>query len=70
MKTRIISGLVLAGILLSAIIVGGWYLYFFCLVASLVGMFEFYRVFEMARTPLAWIGYATTVTLYIFLTWS
>ncbi len=66
MKTRIISGLVLAGILLSAIIVGGWYLYFFCLVASLVGMFEFYRVFEMERTPLAWIGYATTVTLYIF----
>lgn len=66
MKTRIISGAILLGILLSAVAIGSWYLYFFCLVASLVGMFELYRVFNIEKDPLAWIGYGSAVTMYIF----
>ena len=66
MKTRIISGAILLGILLSAVAIGSWYLYFFCLVASLVGMFELYRVFNIEKDPIAWIGYGSAVTMYIF----
>lgn len=66
MKTRIISGAVLLGILISAVAVGNWYLYFFCLVASLIGLFEFFRVFKIEKDPLGYIGYLSCITLYIF----
>ena len=66
MKTRIISGAVLFGILVSAVAVGNWYLYFFCIVASLIGMFEFFRVFKMEKDPLSYIAYASCITMYLF----
>lgn len=64
MKTRVISGAVLFGILLSTLSVGGWYLFFFCLAASLIGMFELFRVYEMQFTPAAFVSYAGAVALY------
>ena len=66
MKTRIISGAVLLAILLSAVAVGSWYLYFFCLVASLIGMFELFRVFKMEKEPFSFIAYSSAVVMYIF----
>lgn len=66
MKTRIISGAILFVILVSAVAVGSWYLYFFCLVASLIGMFELFRVFDMEKNPLSYIAYISAVVMYIF----
>ncbi len=68
MKTRIISGLVLLGLLISTLIIGGWYLYFFCLAVSMIGLYEFYKAFEMEGSMPAWIGYASTLALYICVT--
>ena len=67
MKTRIISGAVLFVLLVSAVAVGSWYLYFFCLVASLVGMFELFRVFDMQKDPLSYIAYVSATVMYIFI---
>lgn len=65
MKTRIISGAVILGILISTLVIGNWYLYFVCLAVSLIGLFELYRVLEMEASMPAWIGYASTLVLYI-----
>ncbi len=67
MKTRIISGIVLLGLLISTLVIGNWYLYFVCLTVSFIGLFELYRVFEMEASMPAWIGYASTLALYISL---
>lgn len=65
MKTRIISGAVLFGILISTLLVGSYYLFFFCLIASLIGMFELFKVFNLQKKPLAIISYISAIAIYI-----
>ncbi len=65
MKTRILSGIVLAVIMISSCLCGGWYLYFLSLVISLVGMFELYRVIHMERSIMAGVGYCAAILYYI-----
>lgn len=67
MKTRIISGAVLFGILLVTLTFGGYPLYFFCGAISVMGLFELYRVFDVHKNPVSYIGYGAVVALYVFL---
>ena len=67
MKKRIISGAILLAILISAIAVGSWYLFFFCLVASLIGMYELYNIYDIAMKPFAFIAYGAAIVMYIFI---
>ena len=64
--TRLLSGIALIAIMLAFIIPGGLWLAAFVAVISLIGLFELYRAFKLEKTPLAVVGYATTI-LYYFL---
>ena len=64
MKIRVISGAVLFGILLSTLFLGSWYLFFFCLVASLIGMFELFRLYNMQFSHPAFASYGGAVAFY------
>lgn len=65
MKTRIISGIVLAVIMISSLLCGGWYLYGLCLAISLIGMFELYRVLHIEKSGIAYAGYLSCIFYYI-----
>lgn len=67
MKTRIISGIVLAVVMISSLLCGGWYLYGLNLVISLIGMFELYRVIHMEKSGMAYVGYISCILYYICL---
>ena len=66
MKTRVISGAVLAVIMISSLLVGGWYLYALCLGISLVGLFELYRVYGIDNKSIGVVGYLCTIVYYMF----
>ena len=55
MKTRILSGIVLAIIMISSSFYGGLYLYLLCLGVSLIGMYELYKVINMQKSPMAFV---------------
>lgn len=65
MKTRVISGSVIGILFLTAAFFGGWYLYFLMLLASLIGLFEFYKAFDSEKSPLAIVGYIATTVVFI-----
>ena len=67
MKTRVISGAVLFGILLVTLTFGGYPLYIFCGIISMIGLFELYRVFNIHKNPVSYVGYAAVGMLYILL---
>ena len=54
---RAISGILLVIIALVTIISGGDILFATIFIISMIGMFEFYRVCDMQKTPMAVIGY-------------
>lgn len=64
--TRLISGIVLVAVLLATGILGGNILWGFCLAISLVGLYEFYRVFRIEKN-LGLIGYGFAVVYYLAL---
>jgi phosphatidate cytidylyltransferase len=59
------SGIVLAVIIISSLLVGSWYLYALTLAIALIGMFELYRVIHMERSVPAYIGYICCMLYYI-----
>lgn len=65
--TRLLSGIALIAIMLAFIIPGGLWLAAFVAVISLIGLFELYRAFKLEKTPLAVVGYATTILYYFLL---
>lgn len=68
MLVRTISALVLLPILIGAIHYGGIYLFFSLLGASLIGLYELFRVFEShGCKPMKNTTYIVTVLTYIFL---
>lgn len=64
---RLMSSVVLVAVALIALIAGGNVLYFTLLVISLVGMFEFYRVFEVQNKLPGIVGYVGIVLYYMLL---
>lgn len=65
--TRTLSGAVLIIIALFTLILGRDVLLGFCLIISLIGLFELYGVLKFQKTILAFIGYAATIIYYIFI---
>ena len=64
--TRLLSGIALVAILLATGILGGNILWGFCLAISLIGLYEFYKVFKMEKT-LGIIGYGVAIVYYLSL---
>lgn len=64
--TRLLSGIVLVLILLAAGILGGNVLWAFCLAISLVGLYEFYKVFQIEKN-LGIVGYGFAIAYYLAL---
>lgn len=57
MKTRILSGIVVAAIGLTCIVLGGYFLDALVLFVAAVGLYEFYRAFRHAGMRPIWLGY-------------
>ena len=64
--TRLLSGIALVVILLVTGILGGNILWGFCLAISLIGLYEFYKVFKIEKS-LGIIGYGFAVVYYLAL---
>lgn len=64
--TRLLSGIVLVIVLLGTGILGGNVLWGFCLAISLIGLFEFYRVFKIEKS-LGIVGYIFAIVYYLAL---
>ena len=63
-KTRLLSGIVLVILALFFIVSGGYILLGSTLLISLIGLFEFYRVFKIHNHSLGYVGYVATVLYY------
>ncbi len=64
-RTRLLSGIVLVIIALVLVITGGGVLLAGLFAISMVGMYEFYRVFQIERTPLGAAGYLAATVYYV-----
>ena len=69
MKTRVLSGIVLAIIMISSSFCGGWYLYLLCAGVSLIGMYELYRVIDIQKECIGMhgISFGHIFITYVFL---
>ena len=67
MLERVLSGIVLAIITISSLLIGGWYLFALCAAISMIGMFEFYRVLGLHKEIIGVIGYFAMILLYVCL---
>lgn len=65
MKTRILSGIVLAIVTISSLLVGSYYLYGLCFAISLIGMMELYRVVGIHDKLIGIAGYLCAIIYYI-----
>ena len=68
-KTRLLSGILLVGLLLGFGILGGDLLLAGLGAISLVGMQELYRVFQLEKSALGLMGYGAVVVYYLGLKW-
>ena len=66
-KTRLLSGIVLVILALFFIISGGNILWCSTLVISLIGLYEFYRVFKIQTSSIGYEGYIVTILYYLSL---
>lgn len=66
-KTRLLSGIVLIILALFFLITGGNVLLVVTALLSLIGMMEFLRMVKIHKTPLAFLGYAAVLALYVLL---
>ncbi len=64
MKTRILSGIVLAVVTLASHLFGGPVLFAVCMVISLIGMMELYRLVNVHKDMLGIVGYITAMLYY------
>lgn len=63
--TRLISGIVLLAIIISMGILGGDALFAFTLLISLIGLWEFYKVFSLEKGILGALGFGATAAYYL-----
>lgn len=67
MRTRIISGLIMIPIVVVLLLLGGTFLKTALLIASVIGMNEFYKAFSKENKPVHIIGYIFAIIYYIFM---
>ena len=63
-KTRLVSGILLVIIALITIITGGDVLFGTILLISLIGMTEIYKVLEIEKKALGFVGYAAAIAYF------
>lgn len=66
--TRLVSGIILVILAIIVVSQGGIALFGVVNIIALIGLFEFYRVMKIEKTPLGIIGYLTTIS-YFGLLW-
>ncbi len=64
LKTRIISGIVLAVLMATITILGGKVFFFTMALLSLGGMYELYRCAKIEKTTLAILGYVSAIVFW------
>jgi len=65
--TRLISGIVLVALMFAANYVGGYVWLGLIFLAAMLGVFEMYRVFGIAKKPTGIIGFIITIAYYAVL---
>lgn len=68
--TRTLSGIFLIIIALFTLIAGGDILLAFCLLISIIGLYELYHVMKFQKTILALAGYIATIIYYLLVRFS
>ena len=66
-QTRLLSGIALVVLAVLVIMRGGALLFFVMMAVSMVGLFELYRVVNMEKEPIGFIGYAGGIAYYALL---
>ena len=69
-KTRLLSGVVLLLALLGMLMTGGDVLLFSLTAIALVGLFEFYRVFQLEKSVIGFAGYVMTLLYFLNIKWN
>ena len=69
-KTRLLSGIVLVILAIGLIDFGDNILLFSTMAISCIGMFELYRIFNIEKKLLAFVGYIGAILFYINLKWN
>jgi phosphatidate cytidylyltransferase len=64
-KTRVLSGIVLAIVTITSLAVGSWYLFGLCIAISLIGMYELYKVTGIEKSLMGYVGYLAAIFYYI-----
>lgn len=64
-KTRLLSGIVLVIAALILIISGEEILLFGLMAVSVIGLYEFYRIFHVEKSGLGWAGYVAATVYYL-----
>jgi phosphatidate cytidylyltransferase len=64
MKTRVISGIVIAVLAVVLLVLGGDVLFASLLLISLIGLYELYHVVKIQNRPLGIVGYITTAAYF------
>lgn len=65
--TRLLSGIILLAIIISVGIAGGDILFLFTFAISLIGLWEFYKVFSLEKGRLGFLGYSAASAYYLVL---
>lgn len=63
--TRLFSGIILIIALFIVLYFGGKMLFLSCMLLSILGLIELFRVFKLANSRLAYVGYLFTILYYI-----
>lgn len=66
-KQRLISGIILVLIAAITLYLGGTVTLLTIATVSLIGMFELYRVYDVEKCELAFVGYLATILYYVLL---
>ena len=68
-KQRLLSGIILLAIMISAVVYGGDVLFALIVIISFIGLMELYRVLNIHKTIIGLLGYLTSFTFDILLYW-
>lgn len=66
-KTRLISGVILMVVTILLVVLGGDFLFVASLIISLIGMMELYRIININKKALGFVGYIAGILYYLLL---
>jgi phosphatidate cytidylyltransferase len=66
---RILTGVVTASIAITAIVLSQWGAYFFCVIASMLGLHEFYRITAVKSKVAKWFLLVMAAVVWYYWAW-